>query len=248
MSTNLFKGRAPLPSPGVVIETYDPHFSVVIFRAERVGAGPYTYTIPKQQLKAFGYGQAGDMEAAGAPGRRATASETSILNPGQTVNNEDVLLHAMHASIAADAAPELAQKLFDNINFSLALGPSMIRQLGRMEFAAAQTGLVGAAPARSLPGALDDADGRVIAGLHNGLAVPGGGLIFGEITWRGYTSPTPDTNMNILVNLTKDIVINAPADRAAGAGVAEFIPPVVLECPLTIWFENTRRSPRSTNG
>jgi len=246
--SNLFKGRAPLPQPGVVIETFDPHFSTVVFRAAKTGAGPFTFTFPKQQLRAFGYGQAADMDVAGAPGRKATASETSIINAGQTVNNEDVFLHVLHASIAASAAPEVVRALFDNINFALQLGPNMTRPLGRMEFAASQTGLTGTAPALSLPGALDNAAGQLISSLNNGLAVPGGGILLEGTTWRGYTSNTPDTSMNILVNLTKDIVITAPADRVAAAGVEAFTVPDFLEVAITIWLENTRRAPRSTNG
>lgn len=246
--SNLFKNRAPVPNGNVAIETFDPHFSVVVFKAAKVGAGPFTFTFPKQQLKAFGYGQANDMDVAGAPGRKATSSETSILAPGQTTNNEDVMLHSLHASIAADAAPEVVRALFDNINFALQLGPNMIRPLGRIEFAAAQTGLTGSAEARSLPGALDNAGGKVISSLANGLPVVGGGIMLGDIMWRGYTSQTPDTSLNILVNLTKDIVITAPADRVAAAGVEAFTVPDTLDVALTVWFENTRRAPRSGNG
>lgn len=164
-----------------------PYYSTVRFQFERTGAGPYVYTLARNPVRAFSYGEGQtDCTAAGFPtGYTATHAETNLLEKQQTNASEEVEITALGCLIEPGSDARMAALVCRNVFCELSLnGDQQLYRLGTIPMLPGGGGLMG--------GGVDDAGTQPIPGgrpsysfVSNGWpAVKNDKRLPGGIVWR----------------------------------------------------------------
>lgn len=246
--------------------TSQPYYSTIEVIAEQAGnaPGPYTYTVSRgEEYRAFSYGVRQQGIAAGFPADfgNMTFAETNLQDKGQTNNGQSVIIFGIAAMVNpggiykvidtdttgigkrfADA--RLAAQLATNASVSLRLGgDETILRLGKLGAIPCHGGLMGqgqdSLAAQALVG------GRFPFGfMNNGwpqnvnfMRLPEG------LVWK--PPSFPDSNLEILLRIERDIVLYSGGTQFIGAGDEDEDPvagvrgykyPDALVCPITFYL------------
>ncbi len=200
------------------------YYSTLRFATARTGAGPFTYTVPQQTIKAFGYKEGDVMDAAGFPaGTVATGAETNLVTGGsQTNEGADVVVWglALEPLPGSSGEPLILFELVNQVFFELSLNASNRFRIGKLTDMPQGGGLHGAAKTRLRAGALADANSPDESALANGNPMAGNYYKLPyPFRWNAIGNNKKDTALVISATVARAIAVTS-ADRAAVAGAA----------------------------
>ena len=212
-----------------------PYFSRCFFDAARVGAGPFTYTIPAgTERRVFGYAKGGVVQGTrNGVALEATSADTNLVQPGQTLAGQIVLIQGVSCLVQPGSDFELARLLLAEMSVnistngdtqSLFMGtPLNLPGIGGL-FGLGNTALLEPPLNVGAPGqwAKLGANGEPLS--DNFRRVPEG------LIWR--PAGNSDSNLVIKLRTERAVVANAVATRAAGAGIIAYDPPAFAHVDL----------------
>jgi hypothetical protein len=209
---------------GAAQPQWNLYWSRVRFVATLTGSGPYIYSIATQTVQAFNYGFGASATVAGLPAN-ATAADTSIQQPMQTINAENVLVRGVGLFLAPGSDPILAKQLDATVSVTVNLGPTKYK-LGLPSFLPGPGGLTGFTESMIAQPPPTDAFIREIGGMSNGAPIAGNYLEFPRsLLWM----PAGAGNAsNFFVELQCQVAATQPvntegvADRTAEAQSSTF--------------------------
>ena len=210
-----------------------PYYSRVFLTADTVEApvGTFTYTLPQgREVRAFGYAKTDVIE--GSAALKATPADTNLMNKGQTLAGQTVLIQGVSILAQGLTDFEFARRAMPEVSASISLnGDNQTMEMGTPLNLPGIGGLNGWGATGVITPPLGSSSDFAKLG-SNGLQtsenfrrVPEG------LIWR----PAGSTDGTLVVKLRveRPIVIVAVA-RAAAAGIAAFTPPAVLTLDLMV--------------
>lgn len=198
------------------------YYSTIRARAARTGAGPFTYTLPVQTLKAFTFKEGDDMGQAGfAAGTLANLSHTNLTTGGsQTNDGADVVIWGISVEVAAISEPRLVAEFLDASYVEISTSAAGRTRIGKLQDFPGSGGLYGGAHTKLEAGNLAETIGPVESYLSNGNPMAGNfWKLPYPIRWNAVGNKKKDTALSVLVTMTEARAVTA-ADRAAVAGAA----------------------------
>lgn len=244
-----------------------PYYSTVRFLAPQAGAGPYTYTLPSTERKAFAYAIGDAKTVAGfASTETATVADTNLQRANQTTSGDVVMIRGIcvqakpGALTRADASSryrlrrqsgKLIAALFDCCNVELSLNGTQRYQLGAIGNVPGGSGLFGTAA--------DDAGIPAFSGgppplsfANNGWPTRSNFFKLPEgINWNPPSKESSDQMLNVIFKPSRDIVLdsgdfdNQLDDVAAATGVQAYNFPTELVVDLRVLLVAEVLSPRT---
>ena len=212
-----------------------PYYSRCFYEAARVGAGPFTYTIPAgTERRVFGYGKGGQVAGLrGGLALEATSADTNLTQAGQTLAGQIVLIQGVACLVQPGSDFELARQLLSEMSVnistngdtqSLFMGtPLNLPGIGGL-FGLGSTGLLepnlnAGAPSQF---AKLGSNGQPLS--DNFRRVPEG------LIWR--PAGNSDSNLVIRLRTERAVVVPAVATRVAAAGILAYDPPAFATVDL----------------
>lgn len=234
--------------------TWNKYYSTVRFAFTVTGT--FVYTVPAgTQARAFGYAIGQDLSAAGFPaGTPATAAETNLIKPSETIAGEKVLIFGASLMLDEDSDAELAKILWPKLSVILAMnGDQQQYKLGTAAMVPCSGGLTGMGDSYVAVPPLSDTYQSRVGNLTNGAPFVANFYPFPEpIVW----SPSGAGDSSLVMKLTAEraavYTTLAAADRAGAAGVAAWTHPSVAGAlgtfvDIRVAFWSRQVSPRSEN-
>lgn len=199
------------------------------FIPTRTGAGPFTFTVSKgTEISLFQYKKGDQISGVvGAPaGYVATFADTTLQQPGQTINGQLCLIMGLSFLINPGSDFGLAQALLPELSVAMGLnGSNQQDQFGTPLNLPNIGGLYGAGPTGLLAPATN-ANQLSIPFASNGNPLHSN---FRDIPEGKWWRPTGDADSNLVITLRaeRDVVITSSAARAAdlAVGITEYTPP-----------------------
>lgn len=233
--------------------TWNTYFSRVRCQFVVTGAGPYVYTLAQgTELKAFSYQIGQDMGGVGMPGTIATKADTNLIQAGQTVSGEQLLVFGLSLYVEPTSDAALAKFLFPTLSVTLGLnGQSTIFPLGNPGFIPGGGGLSGIGDSYvqvpSFAEGYTSRSGAIVngvPGVQNFLPFPQ------PFVWN--PAGQNDSNLSLVLRAERPATFTtATADRVAAAGIAAWTHPAgtavgtYVEFLVRLWSRQI--SPRSEN-
>jgi hypothetical protein len=208
-----------------------PYWSTVRVRGT-VAAN--TLTVDTTSRKAFQYAVGQDMAIAGfAGGTIAQFCDTNLLRAGETLDNSEVYIWGLSAELCPNSEPALAARLWRDCIVELSLNGTSSIKLGTLGMFPSAGGLYGAGqsfallpPESTTGGNADGGPGATFAAMANGNPMSNNFLKFPQpFKWSSVGGGGADASLSIIVTPNRQIEIDLPATRAAGAGVGAYTQP-----------------------
>lgn len=218
---------------------------------------PFTATIARGKAVAFSYIVGEDMNRiarSGASGTHtATDSDTNLAGAGgSTMAGDELHIFGLSLQLSPQCkAPELAAKVWSNAYASfIYAGKKIGFQIGPLFFIPGQSSLYGVGQNRGAPVPAGSNGGDAsysfmsngAPGIDNFMRIPEG------LIWT--SAGRPDSNMTLVVELTRDVSVSVPATIASGTGVAGWPQPTdpeELAVEMTFKLHARIQSGRSQN-
>lgn len=232
--------RPPQPNcapDALHIEKCVPYFSRVRLAFTRSGSSPaFVYTLNQGALvKAFAYSQGQDMAAAGRAGTPATACDTNITTPSQTIDSDQVDIRGVAVQVVACGGisdPLLAINSLAEISVRLTSnGQDRSFLLGPCEMIPGGAGLYSGGSAASVASGATSV-GAMTSGLPsfgNFFPVPTG--------WTWNPASAADSSLVIVFNPERAVVVNVSNANA----------PATAFVDLRVQLISKQRARRSPN-
>jgi hypothetical protein len=212
-----------------------PYYSRVFFDAARVGAGPFTYTVNAgTERRVFGYAKGGNVQGTrDGVTLEATAADTNLVQQGQTLAGQTVLIQGVSCMVQPGSDFELARRLLSEISVNISTnGDTQALFMGTPLNLPGIGGLFGLGSTALLEPALNGGAPTQFAKLgangqplsDNFRRVPEG------LIWR--PAGAADSNLVIKLRTERAVVVPAVATRVAGAGILAYDPPAFVSVDL----------------
>ena len=213
------------------------YYSTVRFQAYRtqIDPGPpiqWRYTVPKGMRTAFSYANQQNPASGGFPATfgQATLRQTNLTEAQKTRAGETfrILGLGMYLSTQSDSA--IAEAVLQRAAMTLSMDAGSVWQFGPLDFVPAQAGLSGTGTTRLM---VPDIQSRTatLSKLENGRQQRDNFFAFpaeSPLIWSA--AGNPDSQLTLQIELPEDIVFDV-TERAAGAGIAPYVPPVAPASP-----------------
>lgn len=205
--------------------SYDAYWSEVYFGGT-VNAGVITYAA--KTVKAFGYKGGDDLQQAGYPAGngQATLEHTNLTNPGQTKDNQKLLVYGMSMLIRSDSDAFGALRILPKMTAQVQFGGGRTSfDVGPLEIVPGGGGLSGVGMSRILEPAQNEANFTRVGAVQNGFPDRRNFKEFkSPFVWS--TAGDVDSSMTIAITQQSAFTLTLPAARAAGAGpVSAYVQP-----------------------
>lgn len=224
-----------------------PYYSTFRFGAQRVGAGPYTYTVQPTQVSAFGYKVGDDAGGAGMPGLIATKAETNLVSGGsQTNDTSDFVFDSIGFEVCPSEffSPELLLRLARNLFAEISLSGSSLQTVGPITDYPHGGGFYGQAAAKLTCSAADVNASEWVSHLEIGYPSAGAARkLKSPVRWYA-TGKGKDSSLKLNITNARTIVLNA-ADITVGADT--FVPPAEIAVDVRVHLYGMQVSQRSGN-
>jgi len=260
--SNMTRTRVTQVNQGTHNEQSYPYYSRVRFQfTNTVASTLNTFTLAAgTEAKAFNYCQGQSLSGAGfGGGLNATALDTNLIKPSETVAGEAVNIYGISFMLDSDADAELTRQLFANCSVRLGLnGDQQLYQLGPLSMLPGGGGLYGVGRSDAIEHPLTDRF-AMVGSLTNGL--PGRSNF--------YVLPTPvlwmppggsDATLVITARIERAISFTSTNYVGQAAAVATQTPAQAFTAPTTTtantlgtytggWFvlHSVTKAPRSQN-
>lgn len=208
-----------------------PYWSTMRFQGAVSGAN---LVIDTSERRAFGYAQGQSPTAAGFPASfgNATFAETNLTSQSQTVNNSDVWIWGIAASLLPTSEAALAARVWRDTYLTMSFSGSTVIPLGTLEMFPGAGGLTGfgqsyiKSPPLDTAGRVDNGPGAQLGFLNNGdAAAPNFFRLPQPFKWSAVGSANTDSSFVITGTPQRTITEAMATARVAGAGVEAFTPP-----------------------
>jgi len=209
---------------------WNAYYSRVRFTAASLAADQYLLPAGGY-VTAFSYGIGSPMNSAGLAGVNATASDTNILTPSQTISGEIVLVQGISLMYLAQSDANFLKQLDQSVSVKIKTNGTTEYKMGIPSMLPACGGLFGSSEAWSVAPSLPDQLSRSVGVITNGIPHSSNFYPLPEpMVWA--SSGQGDSAFNVELKVEQPVATIAQFSsvaRVAGAGVAPYTPPTAAQ-------------------